>query len=270
MSFATMMVHVDVDPPSDARIRLAARLAARFQATLIGACAWEPRPPLTYGGVVVDAKITEDMLRGISARLDQAGEHFRTLVEPDQPVEWRSAIESPTEFVIKQARAADLLIVSRDRMAGCSLDPGAVVLKAGRPLLAVPPDIQSLIAERVVIGWKDTREARRALRDSLPLIRESLSVVIIEIVDFGGEKQAQTHIDDVARYLARHHIAVTVRTTAYSAGSVQAELIRVAEEINADLIVAGGYGHSRLGEWIFGGVTQGLLATSPVCCLLSH
>jgi len=74
-----------------------------------------------------------------------------------------------------------------------------------------------LKAERVVVGWTDTREARRALRDSLPLIRESLSVVIIEIVDFGGEKQAQTHIDDVARYLARHHIAVTVRTTAYSA-----------------------------------------------------
>jgi nucleotide-binding universal stress UspA family protein len=137
-------------------------------------------------------------------------------------------------------------------------------------VLVVPTDVDSLKAERVVVGWTDTREARRALRDSLPLIRESLSVVIIEIVDFGGEKQAQTHIDDVARYLARHHIAVTVRTTAYSAGSVQAELIRVAEEINADLIVAGGYGHSRLGEWIFGGVTQGLLATSPVCCLLSH
>jgi integrase len=50
-----------------------------------------------------------------------------------------------------------------------SLDPSAVVLKAGRPLLAVPPDIQSLIAERVVIGWKDTREARRAVRNSLPV-----------------------------------------------------------------------------------------------------
>jgi nucleotide-binding universal stress UspA family protein len=214
MSFATMMVHVDVDPPSDARIRLAARLAARFQATLIGACAWEPRPPLTYGGVVVDAKITEDMLRGMSARLDQAGEHFRTLVEPDQPVEWRSAIDSPTEFVIKQARAADLLIVSRDRMAGCSLDPGAVVLKAGRPLLAVPPDIQSLIAERVVIGWKDTREARRAVRDSLPLLREASNV------------------------------AITI-------GSVAGELLRVAGQQKADLIVAGAYGHNRLGEWLF-------------------
>lgn len=95
MSFATMMVHVDVDPPPDARIRLAVELAARFRATLIGASAWEPRPPLTYGGVVVDAKITEDMLRGMSARLDQVGEHFLTLGGRDQPIEWRSAIDSP-------------------------------------------------------------------------------------------------------------------------------------------------------------------------------
>src|SRR5215468_7337981 len=106
MSFATMMVHVDVDPPSDARILLAARLAARFRATLIGASAWEPRPPLTYGGVVVDAKVTEDMLQGMSARLDQAREHFHTLAGFNQPVEWRSAIDSPTEFVAREARAA--------------------------------------------------------------------------------------------------------------------------------------------------------------------
>jgi hypothetical protein len=157
MSFATIMVHVDVNPPSDARIRLAAGLAACFQATLIGACAWEPGPPLTYGGVIVDPNITEDMLQ---ERLDQAGEHFRSLVEPDQPVEWQSAIDSPTEFVAKEARAADLLIVGRDRITGDSsrsLDPGAVVLKAGRPVLAVPPDIQSLTAELIVIGWKDNR-----------------------------------------------------------------------------------------------------------------
>ena len=270
MSFATMMVHVDVDPPSDARIRLAARLAARFQATLIGACAWEPRPPLTYGGVVVDAKITEDMLRGISARLDQAGEHFRTLVEPDQPVEWRSAIDSPTEFVIKQARAADLLIVSRDRMAGCSLDPGAVVLKAGRPLLAVPPDIQSLIAERVVIGWKDTREARRAVRDSLPLLREASNVAIIEIAEPQEQDQSQLRVEDVARYLTRHQVKLAKPPAAHAIGSVAGELLRVAGQQKADLIVAGAYGHNRLGEWLFGGVTEELFHASPVCCLLSH
>ena len=183
MSFATMMVRVDVDPPSDARIRLAAGLAARFQATLIDISAWEPRPPLTYGGVIVDPKVTDDMLQEFSAQLAQAGEHLRTLLEPHQPSEWRSAIESPTEFVARQARAADLLIVGRDRIAGDSsrsLDPGAIVLKAGRPVLVVPPGIQSLAAERIVIGWKDTREARRAVRDALPLLREASSVAILK------------------------------------------------------------------------------------------
>jgi len=273
MSFAAVVVHVDLAEPRDERVRLAAGLSSRFHSTLIGVAAWEPRPPLIYGGVVVDTEPTESPLQGMSDQLAEAGEHFRTVVGPDQPTEWRAAIDSPTEFLVREARAADLIIVGRNRVPGDlrrTVDPGATILRAGRPVLVVPTDVDSLKAERVVVGWTDTREARRALRDSLPLIRESLSVVIIEIVDFGGEKQAQTHIDDVARYLARHHIAVTVRTTAYSAGSVQAELIRVAEEINADLIVAGGYGHSRLGEWIFGGVTQGLLATSPVCCLLSH
>ena len=273
MSFATIMVHVDVDPPADERIRLAAELAARFHATLVGASAWEPRPPLTYGGVVVDPKITEDMLQGISARLDQVGAHFRTLVGCDQPVEWRSAIDSPTEFVAREAGAADLLIVGRDRIAGDSsrsLDPGAVLLKAGRPVLVVPPDILSLMAERIVIGWKDTREARRAVRDSLPLLREAANVAIVEIAEPQDRDQSRLRIDDVAQYLTRHQVKSAKPAISNATGSVAAELLRIAGEQKADLIVAGGYGHNRLGEWLFGGVTEEFLQASPVCCLLSH
>jgi nucleotide-binding universal stress UspA family protein len=268
-----MMVHVELAEPRDDRIRLAARLSSRFHSTLIGVTAWEPRPPLMYGGVVVDTEPTTNRLQEMSDQLAEMGKYFRTVAGPDQPTEWRAGIDSPTEFLVREARAADLVIIGPTRVPGDlhrTLDPGATVLRTGRPVLVVPSGLDSLKAERVVVGWRDTREARRALRDSLPLIREALSVAIVEIVDFGDEKQAQRHIDDVARYLARHHVAVTVKTAAYSAGSGHAELIRFAQEMNADLIVAGGYGHSRLGEWIFGGVTQGLLATSPVCCLLSH
>jgi nucleotide-binding universal stress UspA family protein len=273
MSFAALMVHVDVVEPRDDRIQLAAGLSSRFHSTLIGATAWEPRPPLMYGGVVVDTEPTESRLQEMSVQLAQVGEHFRMVVGPGQPTEWRAAIDSPTEFLVREARAADLIIIGRDRPPGDlyrTLDPGATILRAGRPVLVVPKDVDSLKAEHVVVGWKDTREARRALRDSLPLIGEALSVAVVEIVDLGSEKPAQTHINDVAGYLARHHIAVTIRKPDHSVGSIEGELIRVAQEINADLIVAGGYGHSRLGEWIFGGVTQGLLAASPVCCLLSH
>jgi nucleotide-binding universal stress UspA family protein len=273
MSFAAMIVHVDVAEPHDDRIRLAARLSARFHSTLIGATAWEPTPPLMYGGVIVDTEPTEGLLREMSDQLAQVGDHFRQVAGPDQPTEWRAAIDSPTEFLVREARAADLIIIGRDRPSGDlyrTPDPGAAVLRAGRPVLAVPNGVDSLKAEHVVVGWKDTREARRALHDSLPLIRDARSVAIVEILGRGNETSAQTHIDDVARYLARHHVAATVRQPEHATGSVAGELIRVAQKIDADLIVAGGYGHSRLGEWIFGGVTQGLLAASPVCCLLSH
>jgi nucleotide-binding universal stress UspA family protein len=273
MSFAALMVHVDVAEPRDERIHLAAGLSSRFHSTLIGATAWEPRPPLMYGGVVVDTEPTENLLQEMSDQLAQVGQHFRNVVGPSQPTEWRAAIESPIEFLVREARAADLIIIGRDRPPDDlyrTLDPGAIILRAGRPVLVVPRGVNLLKAEHVVVGWKDTREARRALRDSLPLIREALSVAVVEIVDRGSEKSAQTRIDDVADYLARHHIPVTVQKPEHAVGSAENELIRVAQEINADLIVAGGYGHSRLGEWIFGGVTQGLLTASPVCCLLSH
>jgi nucleotide-binding universal stress UspA family protein len=273
MSFAAMMVHVDVAEPRDDRVRLAARLSSRFHSTLIGATAWEPAPPLMYGGVIVDTEPTKDLLQEISNQLAQVGEHFRKVAGSGHPTEWRAAIDSPTEFLVREARAADLLIIGRDRAPGDlyrTLDPGATILRAGRPVLAVPNGVDSLKAERVVVGWKDTREARRALRDSLPLIREAVSVAVVEILARDGEMPAQTHMEDVARYLERHQIAVTMRPPEHATGSVAGELIRVAQKIDADLIVAGGYGHSRLGEWIFGGVTQGLLAASPVCCLLSH
>jgi nucleotide-binding universal stress UspA family protein len=273
MSFAVMMVHVDVAEPSDDRIRLAAGLSARFHSTLIGATACEPPPPLMYGGVIVDAEPADGLLQEMSEQLAQVGKHFGEVVGAGQPTEWRAAIDSPTEFLVREGRAADLVIIGRDRPPGDlyrTLDPGAVILRAGRPVLVVPNNVDSVRAERVVVGWKDTREARRALRDSLPLIREAVSVAIVEILGRGNEKSAQTHIDDVARYLARHHIASTVRQPEHATGSIAGELIRVAQKIDADLIVAGGYGHSRLGEWVFGGVTQGLLAESPVCCLLSH
>jgi nucleotide-binding universal stress UspA family protein len=266
------MVHVDVEPKSDARVRLAAKLADRFASTLIGisACILPAYP--AEGGYFVTGEFVEQERQDMMASLQRTEAAFRKAAGANGvKLEWRSEIELPENYVVSQARAADLLIVGRQspRDICRSLDTGAAVLKIGRPVLAVPPEINVLKAERILIGWKDTREARRALQDSLPLLHEARSVSIAAVCDNDMEAVSRRHIDDVMQYLARHRILASAITTA-AKRSVADELVRIAQAENADLIVTGAYGHTRLGEWVLGGVTRDLLTSSPICCFLSH
>jgi nucleotide-binding universal stress UspA family protein len=151
-----------------------------------------------------------------------------------------------------------------------ALDSGEAILKMGRPILVVPEGVNSLRAEHIVIGWKDTREARRAVRDALPFLQEATRVTIVEACGPGEEKTALGRLDDVARYLSYHRINAGPKVMLEQKGSGAQQLIRIAQEERADLLVTGAYGHSRLGEWIFGGMTRELLAASPICCLMSH
>jgi nucleotide-binding universal stress UspA family protein len=121
-----------------------------------------------------------------------------------------------------------------------------------------------------VIGWKDTREARRAVYDALPLLQAAARVTIVEACKGDEENTALRHLDDLTRYLTWHRINGGPRVILEQRASGAAQLIRVAQEEGADLLVTGAYGHSRLGEWVFGGMTRDLVATSPICCLMSH
>ena len=274
MAYTTVMVHVDVDGASDARVRLAATLADRFMATLIGisSCILPPYP--TEGAYFVTRELIEEERRDMVALLKRVEEAFRSQAGPDRSkIEWRSAIEVPDDYIAANARSGDLLVIARDKGSGgiCrTIDPGTAILTTGRPVVLVPPGVDTLKAEHVVVGWKESREARRALSDSLPFLHQAKSVSVIEVCEAGMEASGQRHVDDVAQYLARHRIAVGSALAVHAAGDAATELIHRAKAGNADLIVTGAYGHTRLGEWIFGGVTRSLLAASPVCCLMAH
>ena len=149
------------------------------------------------------------------------------------------------------------------------VDPGMILLQAGRPLLVAPDLVAPPRLRRVVVAWKETRECRRAVRDALPFLQRAKEILIVGI-DEGQPETAKTHLSDVASYLRRHGVAVAREVWRQPRGPVAAEILHVVREEDADLIVAGGYGHTRLGEWIFGGVTHELLASSPVCCMSSH
>lgn len=255
------------------RVRLAAQLADTFNATLIGLSAVAIRASLVVDGVLVTETTTAD-IKELRAKLADQGNRFRDIAGAiHRNVEWRPVLDLPTQALAREARIADLVVIGRQAGPGDvynSLDPGEAILKMGRPTLVVPDGLSALRADHVVIGWKDTREARRVVRDAVPLLRQASRVTIAEICESGEEGAAQERMDDVARYMNRHRISGGPRVILHRDGSDSALLIRLTRDEGADLLVAGAYGHSRLGEWLFGGVTRELLATSPICCLMSH
>jgi len=265
MSYACLMVYVEADATPEQRVRLAASLADQFNVMLIGLSALAIPPPMTTDGVIMD------MMR---TKLAHRGEWFRRIADANhRKVEWRAMLDLPAVALPREARSADLVIIGQVKApvnAYTALDPGEAILKAGRPMLVVPDGVSALRGEHVVIGWKDTREARRAVRDALPFLQRATRVTIVEACGPGEEKAAVGRLDDVARYLARHRVDGGPRIMLEQRGSGAEQLIRNAQEERADLLVTGAYGHSRLGEWIFGGMTRELLTESPICCLMSH
>ena len=270
MTYASIMVAVDLGAEARERVHLAGHLADDFRARLIGVAAEEasyavppvgPIPASAFALAANDERILNDLKRAHAAFAAAAGGRSR--------VEWRSNLDFPLPFLIGQAAAADLVVVGRKGQSGpvlFSVDPGDLVMHLGRPILVVPPGVDHLDARRVVIGWKNTREARRAVRDALPFLSRASRVVVVSIDEGQGTDEA----GDVVGFLQAHDIDATATRWESGGGPTSRALVEAASEQAADLIVLGAYGHGRLREWVFGGVTRDLLAGAPVCCLMSH
>ena len=180
---------------------------------------------------------------------------------------------SLSDHLAREARCGDLLItgVSSGVLLDGSgrVDTGDLVMQVGRPVLIVPAAAQTLKLERAVVGWKDTRETRRAITDALPLLKKAAHVIVIEIAPEEELDGVRQHLEDVVAWLMRHGVtAGTIATPPTGSDAIQ--LADLAQKLGADLIVAGAYGHSRLREWVLGGVTRDLLLGSNLCTLISH
>ena len=144
---------------------------------------------------------------------------------------------------------------------------------AGRPLLLIPYAGEfATVGKNVLIGWTRTRESARAVHDALPLIAPSATVTVLTVE--AGRGKPDTRIlptADIAEHLARHGLTVSAARTVVSDGLTPADaLLDYASDIGADLLVVGGYGHSRTREMILGGVTRDLLQHMTVPVLMSH
>lgn len=273
MSLESLLVYLEADREQTDLVRLAATIAARYGSAITGLSALGIRPPFVADGVVIDVG-GEAEIEQMKLQLAARETWFRHVAkEKDRAVEWRSRLESPTAMLIREAAIADLIVMAAVRETGDYYrrpDIGEVILRAGRPILVVPGYVGELKADRIVVGWKETREARRALADAMPFLVRASEVVIVEICERDEREAARSEIEEVRRYLDKHRVKASYEYIARPSGPVGQQMVEIAHRAGADLIVSGAYGHTRLGEWIFGGATRELLTASDICCLMSH
>lgn len=270
-----------VNPTSEAGpLATAMALAEHFDAHLAVLVSVDIPPPMPNEWGVV----TNDFF--VHA-LDQARERAQTLAlrlrertrALRRPAEVR-LIESvslfPARTATLNARYADLTIVPSAPQSGNDSALAHdyfqdLLTGSGGPVLVVPAGASGAPAKRAVVAWQPTRESSRAVRDALPLLlrAESVDVLVIDphVAEDGHGEQPGA---DIAMHLARHGLKVQVLTQPRLGRTVANAILEHASDIGADLIVAGGYGHSRWREFVLGGVTRDLLQSTTVPILFSH
>lgn len=278
---ASLMVCLAPHAPNDSLLELTADLAARLEVgKVIGIGARQPIQIYGTPEMYVPPELVTWDREQIDRELKAAEEEFRSALKGKAAaVEWRSAVVTHgaiADYVAEQMRAADLLVTGA-RKDGAVLDPSRyggpadLVLRAGRPVLVAASTEGRLDLRNVVVCWKDKREARRAVQDALPLLRLAGQVVVVEIAVADELAGARARTQDVAGWLTAHGVAASARAVVATADeSAQLRDITSDLALDAGLVVGGAYGHTRLREWILGGVTRDLLLQPLRCSLVSH
>lgn len=276
MTYATVMVGLSVDQPNEARLEITGQLAERLGARVIGITAAEFSPPLYFTSGEQAQKLVDQGQAALKNRVAEVESEFRAAMQNRvTEVEWRCAEDFPSRYIVQQARASDIIVVGEAGRGALGdpfvqVSPSDLVMQAGRPLLVVPDACNRLDLRSVLIAWKDTAEARRAVADALPLLCKATDVTVVEIVEEQSNRAAAvSRVRDVVAWLSRHGVRAS-ELVPDRCSETAAQLERIASELAAGVVVAGAYGHSRLREWILGGVTQRLINPSNRCSLLSR
>jgi len=285
MALKDILVHLDNGTRSATNLAAAAGLAIRHGAHLTGVCIIDiPSTEYFYGATMPFAgngpeQIVSQMRNEAiaAARPIEAGFNEVLRVQGLEG-EWRLVEGNVPPTLALHARYADLTVVGQPNPyePRDHADRDAVVvntlMSSGRPVLVIPfAGDFPVIGEHVLVAWNASREATRAVADALPLLSRARAVTVLAINPrhgIGGHGDVPAA--DIALHLARHGVrAEAAHTIATDIPDAEA-LLSYAADIGADMIVAGGYGHSRARELVFGGVTRSLLKEMTVPVLLSH
>jgi nucleotide-binding universal stress UspA family protein len=283
MAYKDLLVVLDEDERSRERIALAATIAARFGAHLVGLYAMVgSEPPGRFGQFGGYAPLFRPIYEEIEAKIRAQAEAMRLVFEDvvsrnSLSAEWRTVSGYPAEQVALHGRYADLIILGQIDPADPWSPllhplPHEVALAAGRPVLVVPyAGHFEQVGRRVLIGWDASREATRAISDAMPLLAAASAVTVITVdAEEANAKQGEIPDADIALHLARHGVTANVERIPAAGIGVGDALLSRANDLDADLLVMGAYGHSRVRELLLGGATRTVLARMTLPILMAH
>jgi len=282
VSYKTILTHIDSFEPSEFVVEQAVSIARSNDAHIIGLApsGFASLPAGDYFGT--SARYIND----IQQELDEAAKTAAAAFEQQcralgfESFESRLFNESVVGSLIEHAAFADLIVLSQPNTDGSrsAAGPGLVgdlLMEAGRPVLVVPnTQKEASQFKQVMLAWDGSRQAGRAIIDAMPLLKtaESVDVVLVN----AGEKKSkfaavhgQEPGADIGVFLARHGVKTNVRQIVTNTYVSDALLNEIGNK-QADLLVMGGYGHSRLREWVLGGTTREILDGMSVPVLMAH
>ena len=286
MSVRKILVPLAGRPEDDEVLATALSVARDFKAQLVGLFARpDPSEALPYLGDGVSGQVIEDLMQAAREGADQASARVRAALEKSAaamgiPVAVKGADpQLPSarfldvtgrrdEVVAAHSRLSDLIVFgdgTTGTAGGTALE--AAMMSAGRPVLIAPKKAWSPVGGTVAIGWDDSAEAARAVTAAIPFLERAKSVTILCI---GGKELDPTPGSTLADYLALHGVVADVHLVDAQTRAYGEVLLEQAEKSKTDLLVMGGYSHSRLREFIIGGATQHIRSHATIPVLMAH
>ena len=272
-----VLVSLPVGTSSKAVVDYAISVAKAFDAHLAGlAFAYEPLVPGTvFDGVAASIIATyraesEKAGKAAAAKFDEAVRGTGVSAESHL---LESGPTGAGELFAHMARHFDLSVVAQADPEKDTLEellPEAALFGSGRPVLVVPYIQRTgLKLDRVLVCWDGSRTAARAIGDAMPFLEHAKSIDVVTVSKDQGRRDELPGID-IAHHLARHNLRVDLKRIVATDIDVTSAILSHAADTGADMIVMGGYGHSRLREFVLGGATRGILSAMTVPILMSH
>ncbi len=276
---AEIVVFVGARTETAGILEFASGLAQKHDAHLT-AVFMQPEPAVTPPQMFARGKGILNVIEAHRAQLERIEADYRALFEDivrrhGIASEWRSL---PYSYLSSEvgvhAYYADLVVIARPEPAGQTAGPPglaeSLVLTSGRPIILFPSGGTVSRVRRILVAWNARREAIRAVADALPGLARAEAVEVLVVDHERHPAHGQEPGADIARHLARHGAQVVVRRLSSGGKDVGRLLLSQAAVFGADLVVMGAYGHSRLSEWMFGGVTRTVLRESDLPVLMSR